>query len=181
MHTEDIKQIFLTEEEIHKRVIEMGLEITNDYKNKNLVLVCLLKGAAWFTADLSRSIDLPMRVEFMGVSSYGDGTTTSGAVKVHLDIHDDLRGKDVLVIDDILDSGITLASVVAIMKSYSPASVKTCVLCNKQERRVNEFKADYVGFQIPDEFIVGYGLDYAKDYRNLPYIGILKSKVYDRK
>ncbi|MBQ0067899.1 MAG: hypoxanthine phosphoribosyltransferase [Phascolarctobacterium sp.] len=180
MHKDDIKQILFTEEQIKKRVMEMGAEITKDYQGKNLIIISLLKGAAWFTTDLSRAIDLPVRVDFMVVSSYGNETVTSGAVKVHLDVRDDLRGKDILVVDDILDSGITLNAVVKMMQMHSPASVKTCVLCDKEERRLNDFKADYVGFKVPDEFLVGFGLDYAGDYRNLPFIGVLNSSVYAR-
>jgi len=180
MYTDNIKKILFTEEEIKKRVIELGKQITEDYKGKDLVLVCLLKGAAWFSTDLTRAIDLPCRVDFMVASSYGDGTETSGTVKVRLDVSEDLRGKDVLVVDDIVDSGVTFESIVNMLKSHRPTSIKTIALCDKKERRINNFQCDYVGFVIPDEFIVGYGLDFAQDYRNLPFIGVLKSSAYER-
>lgn len=180
MH-DDIKQILLTKEEIDNRVVEMGKELTEAYKDKDLVVVVLLKGAAWFATDLTRAIDLPLRVDFMVASSYGNGTSTTGNVKVKLDLSEDIKGKDVLVIDDIIDSGVTFAAISDMLRQYKPASLKTAALCDKAERRVNGLQADYVGFKIPDEFVVGYGLDYAGDYRNLPYIGVLKPSVYARK
>lgn len=178
---EDIKKVLLTQEEIVNRIQEMGKELTADYAGKELVVVVLLKGAAWFATDLTRAIDLPMRVEFMVASSYGNGTSTSGNVKVKLDISENITGKHVLLIDDIIDSGITFAAISDMLRQHKPASLKTVALCDKAERRVNGLDADYVGFKIPDEFVVGYGLDYAGDYRNLPYIGILKPSVYARK
>ena len=180
MH-DDIKTILLTKEQIDERVKEMGKTLTEDYKGKDLVVVILLKGAAWFATDLTRAIDLPLRVDFMVASSYGNGTSTSGNVKVKLDISEDIKGKDVLVIDDIIDSGVTFAAISDMLRQYKPATLKTAALCDKAERRINGLKADYVGFKIPDEFVVGYGLDYAGDYRNLPYIGVLKPSVYARK
>ena len=180
MH-DDIKQILLTKEEIDNRVVEMGKELTEAYKDKDLVVVVLLKGAAWFATDLTRAIDLPLRVDFMVASSYGNGTSTTGNVKVKLDLSEDIKGKDVLVIDDIIDSGVTFAAISDMLRQYKPASLKTAALCDKAERRVNGLQADYVGFKIPDEFVVGYGLDYACDYRNLPYFGVLKPSVYARK
>ena len=178
MHRDDIKKILLTEEEIQARMKMLGQQITKDYQNKNLVVVGLLKGAAWAVTDLTRYIDLPLRVDFMVASSYGNGTTTSGSVKVKLDISEDIRGKDVLLVDDIVDTGVTFGAIVKMLKEAGPASIKTCAMCDKAERRINGFKCDYVGFNIPDEFVVGYGLDYAGDYRNLPFIGLLKSSVY---
>lgn len=180
MYTDNIKKILFAEEEIKKRVVELGKQITEDYRGKDLVLVCLLKGAAWFSTDLTRAIDLPCRVDFMVVSSYGNETETSGTVKVRMDVAEDLRGKDVLLVDDIVDSGITFAAVVKMLKTHHPASIKTIALCDKKERRVNDFQCDYIGFTIPDEFIVGYGLDFAQDYRNLPFIGVLKSSAYEK-
>lgn len=179
MH-EDIKTILLTKEQIDERIKEMGKQITEEYKDKDLVVIVLLKGAAWFATDLTRSIDLPLRVDFMVASSYGNGTTTSGNVKVRLDIIEDIKGKDVIVIDDIIDSGVTFAAIGNMLRNSKPASLKTCALCDKAERRVNGLDADYVGFKIPDEFVVGFGLDYAGGYRNLPYIGVLKPSVYAR-
>ena len=178
MH-DDIKTILLTQEQIDERVREMGKQIAADYKDKDLVVIVLLKGAAWFATDLTRAIDMPLRVDFMVASSYGNGTSTSGSVKV--DISEDIKGKDVLVIDDIIDSGVTFAAISDLLRHYKPATLKTAALCDKSERRMNGLEADYVGFKIPDEFVVGYGLDYAGDYRNLPYIGVLKPSVYARK
>lgn len=180
MH-DDIKKILLTQEQIDERVREMGKQIAADYKDKDLVVIILLKGAAWFATDLTRAIDMPLRVDFMVASSYGNGTSTSGNVKVKLDISEDIKGKDVLVIDDIIDSGVTFAAITEMLRQYKPATLKTAALCDKAERRINGLQADYVGFNIPDEFVVGYGLDYAGDYRNLPYIGVLKPAVYARK
>lgn len=178
MHKDDVKKILLTEEQIQARIKELGEQITKDYQGKNLLVVGLLKGAAWTVTDLTRYIDLPLRVEFMVASSYGDGTETSGAVRVHLDVREDLRGKDVLLVDDIVDSGVTFAAIVKMLQNGHPASIKTFAFCDKAERRINGFECDYVGFKIPDEFVVGYGLDYAGSYRNLPFIGVLKSSVY---
>jgi hypoxanthine phosphoribosyltransferase len=180
MH-EDIKKILLTKDEIDTRVQELGKQLTEDYRGKDLVVVVLLKGAAWFATDLTRAIDLPLRVDFMVASSYGNGTSTTGNVKVKLDISESIAGKDVLLIDDIIDSGVTFAAIGDMLRQNKPASLKTVALCDKAERRVNGLEADYVGFKIPDEFVVGFGLDYAGDYRNLPYIGVLKPAVYARK
>lgn len=180
MHN-DIKQVLLTKEQIAKRVEEMGKQITADYEGKDLIVVVLLKGAAWFATDLTRAIDLPLRVDFMVASSYGNGTSTTGNVKVKLDVSENIAGKHVLLIDDIIDSGVTFAAISDMLRQNKPASLKTVALCDKAERRINGMEADYVGFKIPDEFVVGFGLDYAGDYRNLPYIGVLKPAVYARK
>ena len=180
MHN-DIKQLLLTKEQIAKRVEEMGKQITADYEGKDLIVVVLLKGAAWFATDLTRAIDLPLRVDFMVASSYGNGTSTTGNVKVKLDVSENIAGKHVLLIDDIIDSGVTFAAISDMLRQNKPASLKTVALCDKAERRINGMEADYVGFKIPDEFVVGFGLDYAGDYRNLPYIGVLKPAVYARK
>ena len=180
MH-DDIKQVLLTKEQIEQRVAEMGKQITADYQGKDLIVVVLLKGAAWFATDLTRAIDLPLRVDFMVASSYGNGTSTTGNVKVKLDISENIAGKHVLLIDDIIDSGVTFAAISDMLCQNKPASLKTVALCDKADRRVNGMEADYVGFKIPDEFVVGFGLDYAGDYRNLPYIGVLKPSVYARK
>ena len=179
MH-EDVKAILVTEEAIAARVRELGEQISKDYAGKEPVMVALLKGAAWFAVDLSRAIDLPLRMDFMVASSYGNSATTSGNVKVKLDLSENIRGKDVLLVDDIIDSGLTFAAITQMLKTQKPSSIRTVALCDKGERRQNDFKCDYVGFSVPDEFLVGYGLDYAGDYRNLPYIGILKPSVYGR-
>lgn len=178
---EDIKKVLLTKEEIDVRVQELGKQISEDYAGKDLLVIVLLKGAAWFATDLTRAIDGHVRVEFMVASSYGNGTATSGNVTVRLDVHEEIEGKHVLIVDDIIDSGITFGAISDMLRQRKPATLKTCALCDKAERRVNGLDADYVGFKIPDEFVVGYGLDYAGDYRNLPYIGILKPSVYVRK
>ena len=175
---ENIKKILLTEEQIAARVKELGAELTAEYQGKDVVVVALLKGCAWFVADLTRAMDIPLRVEFMVASSYGDGTETSGKVNVKLDIGSSIEGKHVLLVDDIIDSGVTFAAISDLLKERKPASLKTVALCDKAERRVNGLNADYVGFVIPDEFVVGYGLDYAQDYRNLPYIAVLDPKAY---
>ncbi len=175
---ENIKKILLTEEQIAARVKELGAELTAEYQGKDVVVVALLKGCAWFVADLTRAMDIPLRVEFMVASSYGDGTETSGKVNVKLDIGSSIEGKHVLLVDDIIDSGVTFAAISDLLKERKPASLKTVALCDKAERRVNGLDADYVGFVIPDEFVVGYGLDYAQDYRNLPYIAVLDPKAY---
>jgi len=175
---ENIKKILLTEEQIAARVKELGAELTAECQGKDVVVVALLKGCAWFVADLTRAMDIPLRVEFMVASSYGDGTETSGKVNVKLDIGSSIEGKHVLLVDDIIDSGVTFAAISDLLKERKPASLKTVALCDKAERRVNGLDADYVGFVIPDEFVVGYGLDYAQDYRNLPYIAVLDPKAY---
>ena len=180
MHN-DIKQVLLTKEQIAKRVEEIGKQITADYKGKDMIEVVVLEGAAWFATDLTRAIDLPLRVDFMVASSYGNGTSTTGNVKVKLDVSENIAGKHVLLIDDIIDSGVTFAAISDMLRQNKPASLKTVALCDKAERRINGMEADYVGFKIPDEFVVGFGLDYAGDYRNLPYIGVLKPAVYARK
>ena len=178
MMKENVKEILLTEEQIAARVKELGEQLTAEYQGKELVVVALLKGCAWFVTDLTRAMDLPMRVDFMVASSYGDGTTTSGKVNVKLDLSCDIEGKHVLLVDDIIDSGVTFAAISDMLKERKPASLKTVALCDKAARRINGLDADYVGFVIPDAFIVGYGLDYAQEYRNLPYIGVLDPKVY---
>ncbi len=179
MH-EDIKNILINEEQIKKRVQELGEQLSKEYEGKKVIMICLLKGAAYFACDLSRAMTIPVRMEFMVASSYGDSTTTSGSVAVRLDVKDDIAGLHVLLVDDIIDTGLTFARVKNLLQTKNPASIKTVAMCDKEERRMNGMEADYVGFTIPDEFVVGYGLDYAGDYRNLPYIGVLKPSVYAR-
>lgn len=180
MLNEDVKKVLLTEEAIQKRIKEMGAQLTKDYQGKKVVMICLLKGASYFACDLSRAMDIPVRMEFMVASSYGNRTETTGSVAIHLDVKDDIAGKDVLLVDDIIDTGLTFARVKQLLETKRPASVRTVAMCDKAERRTTGIQADYVGFTIPDEFVVGYGLDYAGDYRNLPYIGVLKPAVYAR-
>ena len=177
---EDIKSVLITEEQIKKRVQELGEQLSKEYAGKRVIMICLLKGAAFFACDLSRAMSIPVRMEFMVASSYGDGTTTSGSVAVRLDVKDDIAGLHVLLVDDIIDTGLTFARVKTLLETKKPASIKTVAMCDKEDRRQNGLEADYIGFTIPDEFVVGYGLDYAGDYRNLPFIGVLKPAVYAR-
>ena len=177
----DVKSILITEEELAKINRELGEKITADYKNsdKPLVVVVILKGSLVFTADLVRNIDMPMEIEFMKVSSYGAGTKTSGEIKVHVDLmRDDLENLNILIVEDIVDSGRTLSRLTQLLRNRNANSVKTCTLLDKPSRREVPFTPDYCGTTIPDEFVVGYGLDFDEKYRNLPYIGILDPKVY---
>ena len=180
MH-KDIKQVLFNEEEIRQRVKELGEQITNDYAGQQLVVVSLLKGAVYFTAELTKNIDLPVRIDFMISSSYGNDTVSAGCINVIKDLDEKIAGKHVLIVDDIIDTGLTLEKISKLLEMRNPLSVKTAVLLDKGARRVNEMNADYVGFAIPDEFVVGYGLDFAGDYRNLPIIGILKPAVFAKK
>lgn len=180
MH-KDIKQVLFNEEEIRQRVKELGEQITSDYAGQQLVVVSLLKGAVYFTAELTKNIDLPVRLDFMISSSYGNDTVSAGSINVIKDLDEKIAGKHVLIVDDIIDTGLTLEKISKLLEMRNPLSVKTAVLLDKGARRVNEMNADYVGFAIPDEFVVGYGLDFAGDYRNLPIIGILKPAVFAKK
>ncbi len=176
---EDVKDILISEEEIKKIVKKLGKEITEDYKNKNLILISVLKGSVVFMADLMREIDLPLKIDFMIVSSYGDKTVSSGKVKIVKDLDIDLSDLDVLMVEDILDTGRTLSSLIEILKTRKPKSLKLCTFLDKPDRRQTRIEADYVGAQIPDEFVVGYGLDFDQKYRNLPYVGVLKPQIYE--
>lgn len=180
MHTmhQDVEKILYTEEELRRRVQELGAQIAKDYAGKDLVLASVLRGSYIFMADLTRAIDLPMTVDFMVVSSYGSGTTSSGQVEIKKDLSDPIEGKDLIIVEDILDSGNTLYYLMELLKIRRPASIKICTLMDKPERRAKPIIADYIGFTIPDAFVVGYGLDYDEKYRNLPYVGILKPSVY---
>ncbi len=175
---QDIKKVLFSEEEISKLVDDLGKKITNDYKGKNLLLVGILKGSVIFMADLMRKIDLPCKIEFMALSSYGDSTRSSGVVRIIKDLSIDIKDYDVLVIEDILDSGNTLYKLKAMLEMRNPKSLKICAFFDKPERRTADISADYIGAQIPDEFIVGYGLDFDEKYRNLPYVGVIKPELY---
>lgn len=175
----DIKEVLFSKEELEKIVNRLGTEISRDYANKNLMMISVLKGSVVFMADLMRSISVPARIDFMFVSSYGSGTKSSGAVKIIKDLDLDLEGFDVLIVEDILDSGKTLSYIMETLALRNPKSVKICTMFDKPERRQVDLKADYSGSEVPDEFIVGYGLDYDEKYRNLPFIGILKPEVYE--
>lgn len=174
----DIESVLLSAEELSKRVAEIGAEITADYVGKEILMIGVLRGAVLFMADLARAIKVPVAIDFMAVSSYGAGTSSSGVVRILKDLDEDIAGKHVLVVEDIIDSGLTLNYLLANLKSRKPASIKLCTLLNKPERRKVNVKVDYNGFDVPDYFVVGYGLDYGEKYRNLPFIGILKPEVY---
>ncbi len=177
---QDLKQILFAEEEIQKRVRELGQQISRDYGTEGeLVLICILRGAVVFLADLARSIDRQVTFDFMDVSSYGADTESSGVVRIIKDLEENIEGKHVLIVEDIIDTGQTLKYVVDVLQTRKPASIKIVTLLDKPERRVTKHvKVDYNGFEIPDEFVVGYGLDYAQKYRNLPYIAVLKPEAY---
>ena len=178
---DDIKEVYFTEEQLRDKVRELGARITEDYRGKNPLIVSVLKGSYIFMADLTRAIDTPCNVDFMVVSSYGgSNTSSSGLVKIIKDLDGDLSGKDVLIVEDILDTGVTLSKLVPMLKMRNPNSVKICTILDKPSRRKADIAPDYEGFAVPDEFVVGYGLDYDEKYRNLPYIGVLKPSVYEK-
>lgn len=181
MYENDIACVLIKEEQIAKRVKELGGKISEDYKDsKDLLVIGILKGSIVFMADLIRSIDIHTSIDFMTVSSYGLGSTSSGKITVKKDLDTDIEGKDVLIAEDIIDSGKTLSNLIELLKARNPKSIKICALLNKPERREADIDVDYIGFDIPNEFIVGYGLDYAEKYRNIPYIGVLKREVYEK-
>lgn len=167
-------EVMLSEEEVNKRIREIGEQITKDYAGKNVHLVCVLKGGAFFMVELAKRIERPVSLDFMSVSSYGGETKSSGVVKIVKDLDEPLTGKDVIVVEDIVDSGRTLSYLIELLRDRGPASIKLCTLLDKPDRRVVDVNVDYTGFTIPDEFVVGYGLDYDQRYRNLPYIGVVK-------
>ncbi|ABB13649.1 hypoxanthine phosphoribosyltransferase [Carboxydothermus hydrogenoformans] len=177
MH-QDIAEILISEEEIRAKVKELGQQISRDYAGQDLLLVGILRGAMLFMSDLMREIDIPINIDFMVVSSYGSGTTTSGEVRVLKDLDRGIEGRNVLLIEDIVDTGLTLNYLTKYLANRHPKSLKVCTLLNKPSRRRVEVKVDYNGFIIPDKFVVGYGLDYNEYYRNLPYIGVLKPEIY---
>ncbi len=170
------KEVLVSEEELSKKVRELGEKITKDYEGKDLILVGILKGAAIFMADLARRIDLPITLEFLAVSSYGNSTESSGVVKIVKDLDTDVEGKDILIVEDIIDTGLTLSYITENLKKRGAKSVKICTLLDKPERRKIDVPVDYRGFIIPDEFVVGYGIDYAEQYRNLPYVSSIKNE-----
>lgn len=175
---EDIQEVLFTERQIAVMVERVGQEISRDYKGKDLLLVSVLKGSVVFMADLMRSITIPARIDFMATSSYGSGTTSSGVVKIIKDLDIELSGYDIVLVEDILDSGKTLSYLMELLMSRNPKSLRICTLFDKPERRQADVEPTYVGSRIPDAFIVGYGLDYDEAYRNLPFVGILKPSVY---
>ncbi len=179
MIEKDIEKVFFSEEELSEIVKKLGARISRDYEGKNLLLVSILKGSVIFMADLMRAITVPCEIDFMCVSAYGNGTEASSNVKIIKDLDINLEGKDLLLVEDILDSGVTLSHVMKLLKTRNPASIKICTLLDKPERRKANIAADYSGTFVPNEFVVGYGLDYAEKYRNLPYIGVLKREIYE--
>ncbi len=164
----------LDRETIAKRVAELGAQITKDYRDGSLVLICVLKGSFVFASDLARAIDLPLRIDFLGVRSYGEGTETSGVVQITQDLSRPIEHEDVLLVEDIVDTGLTIAHLMDLLRTRQPRSVKVCSLLHKPVRARVQVKVDYLGFTIEDKFVVGYGLDFAERYRNLPYIGIVE-------
>lgn len=177
---EDIASILLSEEQIHTRVRELGAEISRDYAGKEPLFVGVLKGCFIFMADLFREVTIHGSVDFMAVSSYGNGTSTTGAVKINKDLSQDIENRDVIIVEDILDSGITLSYLTKYLQNRKPSSICIATLLDKPVRRRADVQAKYVGFTVPDAFVVGYGLDYAEKYRNLPFIGVLKPEVYEK-
>ena len=168
-------RVLLSEEEVNKRISEVAEQITRDYQGKEIHLICILKGGVFFTCELAKRLDLPVTLDFMSVSSYGNDTKSSGVVRIVKDLDEPLAGKDVLIVEDIIDSGRTLSYLVEVLKQRGPKSIRLCTLLDKPERRVKkQVTVDYTCFTIPDEFVVGYGLDYAQKYRNLPYIGVVE-------
>lgn len=180
MLEQDIERVLFTEQELKDRVAEIAAQIDKDYAGKEPMLISVLRGSFIFMADLVRSITLPCTVDFMAVSSYGSGTTSSGQVKITKDLSESIEGRDIIVVEDILDSGNTLSYLFQLLQARHPASVRLCTLLDKPSRRTKPVTADYTGFTVDDLFVVGYGLDYAEKYRNLPYIGILKPAVYEK-
>ncbi|HEY5560569.1 MAG TPA: hypoxanthine phosphoribosyltransferase [Clostridiaceae bacterium] len=174
----DIKEIILEEQEISERIIKLGEEISKDYKGKELVLIGVLKGSVMFMADLAKRINIPCSMDFMAVSSYGSSTKTSGVVRILKDLDFQIEDKDVLIVEDIIDTGITLKFLLENLYARKPRSVEIICLLNKEERRKVQIPVKYIGFNVPDFFLVGFGLDFAEKYRNLPYIGVLKEEIY---
>ena len=165
--------VLLSEEEVAARVKEIAAKISHDYAGKEVHMICVLKGGVFFTCELAKRITVPVSLDFMSVSSYGDDTKSSGVVKIVKDLDQPLEGKDVLIVEDIIDSGRTLYYLMDLLQKRNPASIRLCTLLDKPERRVRDVRVDYCCFNIPDEFVIGYGLDYAQKYRNLPFIGVL--------
>jgi hypoxanthine phosphoribosyltransferase len=175
----NIEQVLINEEALAKRVEALGFQITEEYKEKDLLVVGILKGSNIFMSDLVRKINLPLRMDFMVVSSYGNATESTGVVKILKDVEANIEGKHVLIVEDLIDTGLTLKYLKEMLYTRKPASIRICTLLEKPARRQEAVDVDFVGFEVPDEFIIGYGIDYAERYRNLPYVGILKREVYE--
>lgn len=178
----DIARVLFTEEQLHNRIRELGAQLSEDYRDKTPTVVCILKGAVMFYTDLVREMNIPMTMDFMAVSSYGNSTKSSGEVEIRKDLSTSIEGKHVIIVEDIVDSGFTLSYLTRLLATRGAASIKLCTLLDKPSRRAPgiTLKADYAGFEVGNEFVVGYGLDYAELYRNLPYVGILKPEVYEK-
>lgn len=176
----DIQQVLFSQEELAQKVAEMGAQITKDYEGKSLTVIGILKGSSIFASDLVRHINLPLKIDFMVVSSYGNVTESTGVVRIIKDLEEGVEGENLLIVEDIVDSGLTLKYLKEVLQTRNPASVKICTLLDKPARRKEVVQVDYLGYEVPDEFIVGYGIDYAEKYRNLPYIGALKREVYEK-
>ena len=175
--TAGVGEVMIDEATLQSRIAELGAAITEDYRGRDLFLVGVLKGAVFFMADLMRQLDLPCEVDFMAISSYGAGTDSSGVVRILKDLDVSIEGRDVLIVEDIIDSGLTLSYLLRNLQARHPASLETCALLTKPERRMNEIACRYVGFEIPNRFVIGYGLDFAERFRNLPYIGVLRPEL----
>jgi len=178
MLLDDVAEILITQEQIHQRTRELAQEISSDYEGQDLLLICVLKGGIVFLVDLMRELTIPHAVDFMATSSYGASTESSGAVRILKDLDKSIQGQHVLIVEDIIDTGHTLDYLTRILHERGPASLRICTLLNKQERREIEIPIDYVGFNIPNKFVIGYGLDFDEIYRNLPFVGVLKPELY---
>ena len=177
---EDVKKVLFDEEQLAKKVNELGTQISKDYKGKDLIVVGVLKGSVVFAADLIKNITIPCEIDFMAVSSYGNATESSGVVRIIKDLDHNIEGKHVLLVEDIVDSGITLTYLLKYLKARKAESIEIVTLLNKPERRTVDLDVKYIGFEVPNEFIIGYGIDYAEKYRNLPFVGVLKEEVYNK-
>ncbi|WP_166245695.1 hypoxanthine phosphoribosyltransferase [Paenibacillus turpanensis] len=175
---QDIEEILFTEEQIQEKIVELGKHLSEEYRGRNPLVICVLKGAFLFMSDLVKKLDIPLEIDFMAVSSYGAATKSSGVVKIIKDLDTPVEGRDVLIVEDIIDSGLTLSYLIDNLERRNAHSVKVVTLFDKPARRTVGLEPDYRGFLIPDAFVVGYGLDYAEKYRNLPYVGVLKPEVY---
>jgi len=178
MLADDTAQVLVSEEELQAKVQELGAAIAADYADKNPLIISVLKGATVFVADLIRTMDIHLGIDFIATSSYGDSDTSTGVVRILKDLETSVSGRHLVVVEDIVDTGHTLSYLLEMLKNRQPASIKLCVLLDKPERRTVPIEADYVGFTIPDYFVVGYGLDFAEKYRNLPFVGVLKPEMY---
>lgn len=176
---QDVERVLLDEKALAKRIKELGQEISTDFAGEEVLLIGILKGASIFVADLVRQISIPAYLDYMVVSSYGNSAATSGVVRILKDLEEDIEGKNIIIVEDIIDTGLTLAYLKQNLLSRNPKSLKICTLLDKPVRRKKEIDIDYKGFEVPDEFIIGYGIDYAEKYRNLPFVGLLKREVYE--